>query len=68
VAAIVKDCTGYKKEHISDFRERKQRSLDHLRADAGDAAIRVSLADKAHNARSIVNDLEADGPAMWARF
>jgi len=68
VAAIVEDCTGYKKEHIPDFRERKQRYLDHLLADVSDAGIRVSLADKVHNARSTVNDLENDGPTMWAKF
>lgn len=30
--------------------------------------IRVSLADKLHNARSTVNDLEADGAAVYERF
>jgi (p)ppGpp synthase/HD superfamily hydrolase len=68
VAAIVKACTGFKKEHIPDFRQRKQRYLDRLHADRSNAAIRVSLADKVHNARSTVNDLESDGPRMWARF
>ena len=68
VAAIVRGCTGFKKEQIPDFRDRKQKYLDHLHEDATDASIRVSLADKVHNARSTVNDLEAEGEAMYARF
>jgi (p)ppGpp synthase/HD superfamily hydrolase len=31
-------------------------------------ALRVSLADKLHNARSIVADLRQHGPALWSRF
>ena len=33
-----------------------------------DAALRVSLADKLHNARSILTDYRAHGDALWARF
>lgn len=68
VAAIVRGCTGFKKEQIPGFRDRKQKYIDHLRDEATDAAIRVSLADKVHNARSTVNDLEADGAAVYDRF
>jgi (p)ppGpp synthase/HD superfamily hydrolase len=32
------------------------------------SAIRVSLADKVHNARSIVADLRRVGDAIWSRF
>ena len=32
------------------------------------AALRVSLADKLHNARSILIDYRAHGDALWARF
>jgi hypothetical protein len=64
----VAGCTGAKKEQIPEFRTRKQGYLDHLRDEASDATIRVSLADKVHNARSTVNDLEAEGPGMYARF
>jgi (p)ppGpp synthase/HD superfamily hydrolase len=31
-------------------------------------ALRVSLADKVHNARAIVADLALVGPALWSRF
>ena len=32
------------------------------------AALRVSLADKLHNARSILSDYRIHGDALWARF
>jgi GTP pyrophosphokinase len=32
------------------------------------AALRVSLADKVHNARSILLDYRTDGDALWSRF
>jgi GTP pyrophosphokinase len=36
--------------------------------DKSPAALRVSLADKLHNARSILSDYRAHGDALWARF
>lgn len=70
VLAIVLACSGPKAEDpgMADFRVRKQVYLDHLSADQRSTVIRVSLADKVHNARCTVNDLEADGPSMWLRF
>lgn len=70
VLAIVEACTGPKKEEpgMGEFRLRKQVYLEHLAAERHVGAIRVSLADKVHNARCTVNDLEIDGPAMWTRF
>lgn len=53
---------------MAQFRVRKQDYLDHLRDERNVSAIRVSLADKVHNARCTVNDLEIDGPQMWQRF
>lgn len=46
---------------------RKEAYLEHL-ADASEAVLRVSLADKLHNARSILDDHHTDGEAVWARF
>lgn len=70
VLAIVEACGGPKKEDpgMADFRVRKQVYLDQLRAERSQSAIRVSLADKVHNARCTVNDLETDGPQVWGRF
>lgn len=49
------------------WRERKEEYLDHLRL-ASDAVLRVSLADKLHNARSMLIDLKAGGERLWTRF
>ncbi|MBB3037076.1 (p)ppGpp synthase/HD superfamily hydrolase [Hoyosella altamirensis] len=68
VRDIVIGCSGAKKEEIPDFRTRKQTYLDHLTATRDPATVRVSLADKVHNARSTVSDLETDGPSIWDRF
>ncbi len=39
---------------------------DRYRKD--DAILRVALADKVHNARSIVRDFREEGHALWSRF
>lgn len=49
------------------WRARKEDYLVHL-AEAPDAVLRVSLADKLHNSRSILVDLQVDGEAVWDRF
>ena len=70
VLTLVEGCTGPKDDApgMDDFRTRKRVYLDKLRAQQDPGVVRVTLADKVHNARSTVNDLEADGPAMWLRF
>jgi GTP pyrophosphokinase len=47
--------------------ERKRAYLDAFPRKAP-PALRVSLADKLHNARSILLDYRTDGDALWARF
>ena len=47
--------------------ERKQRYLDGM-ADKSPGALRVSLADKLHNARSILADHALVDDALWSRF
>ncbi len=72
VADIVRDCSdslaeaGEAKE---DWRARRERYLRHLEGCDGDTLL-VSLADKVHNARSILRDLRksAIGRAVWQRF
>jgi (p)ppGpp synthase/HD superfamily hydrolase len=50
------------------WRERKAAYLAHL-PDVTDAGVlRVVLADKVHNARSIVREYRAHGNALWERF
>jgi (p)ppGpp synthase/HD superfamily hydrolase len=47
--------------------ERKRGYIDSF-AGKSPAALRVSLADKLHNARSILVDYRTHGDALWARF
>ena len=69
VAAIVEGCSdtvdGDPKE---PWIARKRRYLAHLPVVEDDAILRVALADKVHNARSIVRDYREEGQALWARF
>jgi (p)ppGpp synthase/HD superfamily hydrolase len=54
-------------EAKAPWRQRKEGYLLHL-GEAPESVLRVSLADKLHNARSIQVDLRADGEAVWGRF
>jgi|EndophyteCoNSPM_1038545.scaffolds.fasta_scaffold06738_2 (p)ppGpp synthase/HD superfamily hydrolase len=54
-------------EAKAPWRTRKEAYLQHL-ADAPESVLRISLADKLHNARSMLVDGEADGEAVWSRF
>lgn len=63
VAEIVRACSDTEQVPKPPWRERKQAYLEHLRT-ADEGTLRVSLADKLHNARSILSD----GPDVWARF
>jgi GTP pyrophosphokinase len=47
--------------------ERKRGYVDAF-PDKSPAALRVCLADKLHNARSILTDYRTHGDALWARF
>ncbi len=67
VAQIVDGCTDTYETPKPAWRERKERYLTHLRHAAADVR-RVSLADKIHNARSILTDLRRDGDVVWERF
>jgi (p)ppGpp synthase/HD superfamily hydrolase len=49
------------------WRGRKEAYLSHLES-APASVLRVSLADKLHNARSILVDLGVHGEAVWKRF
>ena len=49
------------------WRERKQAYLDAMDT-KDDSALLVGLADKYHNASSILADYRADGDAVWSRF
>jgi (p)ppGpp synthase/HD superfamily hydrolase len=74
VAHIVEACSDSlantaKGEGKAHWRERKERYLAHLR-EADEDILRVSLADKVHNARAILRDLRKPdvGEKIWTRF
>ena len=69
VAAIVEACSDtLDPDDPRSWRERKESYLKHLPAVTDDAVLRVALADKVHNARSIVRDYRSEGQALWQRF
>ena len=70
VLAIVEGCTDGVPDaqgKKADWKERKLHYLEHL-ATASDEVILVSGADKLHNARAIVSDLQSIGPEVFDRF
>jgi (p)ppGpp synthase/HD superfamily hydrolase len=67
VADIVEGCSDAVIHPKPPWRERKLAYLEHLRT-ASASVRRVSLADKLHNARTILADLEQDGDGVWERF
>ena len=67
VAAIVAGCTDTDLVPKPPWRERKERYIAHLHHASADV-LRVSSADKLHNARSILSDLRPQGDAVWSRF
>jgi (p)ppGpp synthase/HD superfamily hydrolase len=67
VADIVHGCTDTYQTPKPPWRQRKANYLEHLQT-ASQEVLRVSLADKLHNARSILLDLQRFGDAVWERF
>lgn len=67
VATIVEDCTDSWTEPKAPWPERKQKYAEHART-LGRASLRVSAADKVHNAYAILRDLRNSGEQVWERF
>lgn len=67
VATIVAGCSDADVQPKPPWRERKETYIRHL-AEAPPEVIRVSLADKLHNARAILSDYRQVGDALWQRF
>jgi (p)ppGpp synthase/HD superfamily hydrolase len=67
VAHIVRACSDATTRPKPPWLERKQAYLAHLET-ADEDVLRVSLADKLHNARAIVYDLRTIGDDVWTRF
>jgi (p)ppGpp synthase/HD superfamily hydrolase len=69
VAAIVESCSDtLEPADPRSWRERKASYLAHLPEVTDEGTLRVALADKVHNARSIVRDYRAEGHELWERF
>jgi (p)ppGpp synthase/HD superfamily hydrolase len=71
VLELVEACTDtpadYRGGAKPPWRARKEGYIEHVRhADPG--ALRVSLADKLHNARAILADYRRIGDSLWSRF
>ncbi len=67
VAGIVDGCSDSDQTPKPPWQQRKEAYLAHLR-EAGEETRLVSLADKVHNARSILADYRQMGERVWARF
>jgi (p)ppGpp synthase/HD superfamily hydrolase len=67
VLDMVEDCTDADTDPKPPWRERKERYLAHLPAASPEAKL-ISLADKVHNARAILNDFLQIGDEIWKRF
>lgn len=67
VVAIIDGCTEWDTPPKPPWKERKLRYLEHLRH--GSPSVRlVSLADKLHNARSLLANLRVYGSGIWQEF
>jgi (p)ppGpp synthase/HD superfamily hydrolase len=67
VARIVRACSDTESLPKPPWRERKEAYLAHLRKQ-DDAVLRVSLADKLHNLRTLLLDLDEHGLGYLDRF
>ncbi|MEA2826782.1 MAG: hypothetical protein QOG43_1221 [Actinomycetota bacterium] len=69
VAAIVVACSDTTESPKPPWRERKEAYQAHLADPATPTEVlRVSAADKLHNARSILSDYRDIGDELWTRF
>ena len=67
VAAVVEGCSDTQEKPKPPALERKQLYLEHLEQADADTLL-VSLADKLHNARSLLLDFRTEGPSVFERF
>jgi (p)ppGpp synthase/HD superfamily hydrolase len=67
ITTIVEGCTEPLPQPQESWQQHKQRYLDKLQQ--GSAAVhRVALADKLHNARSLLHHLQQRGSEVWQHF
>lgn len=68
IADLVAFCTDHLEVERPSTEVRKDRYVEHLRTATDVGGLRISAADKLHNARSILRDLRVHGDALWERF
>ncbi len=77
VLTIVNGCTDddeFKKPAadgmgtVAEWKARKRAYMEHIRQVSGPSVLRVSCADKLHNARSLRSDYRVLGEELWGRF
>jgi hypothetical protein len=64
---IVLECTDSTTKPKLPWRERKEKYIEHLK-NASKGASLIIMADKLHNADSIIKDHAQLGEAIWERF
>jgi (p)ppGpp synthase/HD superfamily hydrolase len=67
VAVIVDGLTDTDQTPKPPWRKRKEDYIAHL-SHAAPSVLLVSLADKIHNAQSILRDMRNEGESVWKRF
>lgn len=67
VVRIVDGCTEPYLEPKPPWRDRKLQYIEQMRH-ASSSVLRVSMADKLHNARSILADWHREGDTVWDKF
>ena len=71
VADIVEGCSDTlvaDRKEKPEWKARKEQYLDHLRETTSPGVFLVSVADKVHNLRSILEDYRSLGDKLWERF
>ncbi len=68
VVAGCSDAVAIPEQCKPPWRERKEAYISRLASDDDADVLKISVCDKLHNARAIVADLRAIGPAVWGRF
>jgi (p)ppGpp synthase/HD superfamily hydrolase len=67
VANFVEGCTDAYGKPKPPWRERKEKHIEKIRHAAPEQRL-IVIADKLHNATSILRDLRQSGPSVWDRF
>ena len=67
IANAVLECSAEAKTETNEWLPRKQHYIAHMSV-ATPMALQVSLADKVHNLRCIVDDYRRLGAELWSRF